>query len=145
MDDQEFNSKRYIVTDANTGELVPVDIFIKKVSGDYWEKAYASVIADYINIGGTATNEILADIIKNKNADNLFLATTRELAEKLDVAPRSVAKVFKRLQEEKLMLKVKNGRYLISPKIMVHGSKTRGAMVMRLWEMNSMLSDEGEL
>jgi len=36
--------------------------------------------------------------------------------------------------EKKFITKVRNGKYIVSPKLLRHGCKTRGAMIMRLWD-----------
>ena len=128
-----LDSSKYTVISHESGEAVEVDVFVKQTSGSYWERAYARVIADYINITGTNTSKVLAAILKKKDSNNLVVSTVREMAEDTGVSSVTVAKVFKRLQDEDLLKKVRNGKYLLSPDIMRHGSKTKGALLLRLW------------
>jgi len=129
-----FNPATYVVVDRVTGEEIDVDIFVEKASKNYWEKAYARTIAEYIGVTGTGQNKVLAYLIKAKDINNRIIGTVKAIAEKADVSDRTVAGVLKLLQERELVKKLQNGVYLLSPHVLRHGSKTRGAMLLRLWE-----------
>jgi len=134
MRDNYFNPATYAVIDRVTGEEVPVDIFIEKTSKGYWQKAYAKTLADYFGLAGSKVTDILAYILTEKDANNLFVRTWKEVEENVGVSNKTVAKVFKMAIEKKFITKVRNGKYLVSPKLLRHGCKTRGAMIMRLWD-----------
>ena len=133
MREDYFNPATYMVIDRVTGVEVDIDIYIKESSSSYWEKAYAKVLAEYIEVTGNNSSKVLAAILKKKNSDNLVLSTVREMAEELDVSPVTVSKIFVALQSKGLMKKIRNGRYLVSPMMLRHGSKTKGALLLRLW------------
>ena len=78
-------------------------------------------------------NKILAFIIKEKNVDNILLCTVRGLAKTINVSQGTVSGIFKLLIKKGFLKKVLNGQYMVSPSLLRHGSKTRGAMLLRLW------------
>jgi len=134
MSEEFVNKSTYMLIDRITGEEVNIDLFIEKASSEYWEKAYAKTLAEYINISGTNTNKVLAYLIKQKTIENIINGTVREIAVKAEASHTTVAKVFKVLQKKKLLKKVRNGCYFLSPDILRHGSANRGAMLIRMWD-----------
>ena len=135
MRDDYFNPATYAVIDRVTGEEIDVAIFLEKASSKYWERAYAKTIAEYIGVGGNGATKVLAYIIKEKNVDNILIQTVRGIGKETSVDPKTVSEVLKTLREKDLVKKMRNGVYLVSPHLMRHGSKTRGAMLLRLWEL----------
>lgn len=136
MEEDRFNPETYAVIDRITGEEVPIQIFIEMSGREYWEKTYSKVLADYIGIGGNAACRILAFIIKEKNSSNLVLSTIREASKKSKADGKTVQRVFNALYEKKLMRKIRSGCYFVSPNLLRHGSKTQGAMLLRLWNVD---------
>jgi len=128
-----FNPDTYAVIDKITGEEVDVSIFIEEVKSGYWEKAYAKTLADYIKIGGTGSATVLAYLLRTKNSDNLVLATRDEMIKGSGASRGTVSKVIKALTEKGFLKLIRSGCYMISPKLIRHGSNTRGAMLLRLW------------
>lgn len=129
-----FNPHTYRVINDVTGEEIPVQVFIEKANKDYWERAYAKTLAEYIGVTGSASCKVLAYIIKEKNADNIVLGTIRGMARDLKVSSTSVQVILDVLQKRDFIKKIRNGQYLVSPHLLRHGSKVRGAMLIRLWD-----------
>jgi len=128
-----FNSDTYIVTDKITGEEVPMQLFVERVSKDKWQKAYAKTLADYIGVSGDASGKVLAYLIENKDSKNLILGTHRELADKIGVSTRFLTTMFSKLGSKDMLKKVRNGCYFLNPKVMCYGSKVHGSMLLRVW------------
>lgn len=133
MEDERFNPATYMVIDRITGEEIPIQIFVEHTSSKYWEKAYAKTLAEYIGITGTSANKLLAYFIKEKDSKNRIIGTVRNIAKEVSVSEGSAVKVFRLLREKKFLKKVNNGCYMLSPTLLVHGSKTHGAMLLRIW------------
>lgn len=131
--EEHFNPHTYKVIDSVTGEEIPVQVFIEKANKEYWEKAYAKTLAEYIGVTGSANCKVLAYIIKEKNIDNILLCTVRGMASNLDISATCVQTMMKLLQEKKHIKKICNGQYLVNPNLLRHGSRNRGAMLIRLW------------
>ncbi len=136
-----FNPATYQVIDIVTGSIIPVQLFIEEASKDYWEKAYAKTLAEYIGVGGSNNCKVLAYILKEKTNKNLLNGTIRSIANDLSISTSPVTRMFSILQKRDMIRKVRNGCYFVSPSIMVHGSKTQGAMLLRLWNMTDECSE----
>jgi Firmicute plasmid replication protein (RepL) len=128
-----FNPETYLVIDRISGEEIPMPVFIEACESGYWEKAYAKTLAEYIGAPGSAPCTILAFLVSEKNVNNLINGTISEIAKKTNASPKTVSNIFKILIDRNMLKKVRNGCYFFSPEIMRHGSKVRGAMLIRYW------------
>jgi hypothetical protein len=128
-----LNTATYMLIDRVTGEEIDIKIFIEKCSSDYWEKAYAKTLAEYIGITGSGYNKVLAFLLKEKNAENIIIGTVRGISEKLVISTATTTKLFGILRKKGFIKKVNNGCYMISPLLIRHGGQVRGAMMLRLW------------
>ena len=124
---------KYMMVNTRTGEMLSVDIFIEKIPHGYWEKAYAKVLAEYIGAAGTATNRVLAWLIKNKDSNNRIIGTFSHIAKECDATVPTVSALFQKLYAKEMLKKVQNGIYMMSPKLLRHGSNTKGAVLFKKW------------
>ncbi len=134
MEKDYFDPTRYKVIDSQTGEEVPIQIFIDQSQSEYWERAYAKTLAEYVNLAGSSAATVLAHFLKIKDSKNQVHGTHREMAEDLNVAKSTVTTVITTLQENNMIHLIRNGCYMLSPHVIRHGSRTQGAMVLRLWK-----------
>lgn len=133
MEDR-FNPATYMVIDKVTGEEVDIAIFVEQASANGWEKAYAKVIADYINCAGDKSSSLLAWIIKERDRSNLIQGTQKEISDKSQVSLPVVKRVLKRLVDNGMIKKVRSGCYMVSPKMIRTGRNVTGAMLLRIWD-----------
>lgn len=145
MDLQQFNPDTYEVTDVITGEVIPVNLFVEHCSKDYWEKAYARTLAEFIGVFGTGKISVLAYLIKERNEQNLILGTTRSIAKECNTHFSTVQSIFTLLQKKDYLKKVRNGCYFLSPKIIRHGNTVHGAMLLRIWDSSTETTDHKTL
>lgn len=127
------DNHKYSIIDRNTGEEMPVDIFVEQISKEYWERAYAKVLAEYIGVAGTATNNVLAWLIKNKDSNNQIIGTFSRIAEECNTTVPTVSTLFQKLYKREFLRKVQNGIYMLSPSLLRHGSSTKGAILFKRW------------
>lgn len=123
----------YTMINDRTGEAVPVDMFIERIPKEYWERAYAKVLAEYIGVAGTATNNVLAWLISNKDANNRIVGTFSLIAEECDTTVPTVSTLFQKLYKKELLKKVRNGVYMLSPSLLRHGNQNKGAIMFKQW------------
>ena len=135
--DNYFDPETYQVIDLLTGEPVDVKIFIEKASQSGWEKAYAKTIAEYIECGGGSSERFLAYLIRFKDSKNMIYGTTKEMAINSSSSDAVIKRVIRRLKERGMIRKMRNGAYMITPKMIRNGSKERGAMLLRIWDQNN--------
>jgi hypothetical protein len=124
---------QYIFINKTTGETVDVDIFMEQIPKEYWEKAYAKVLAEYIGVAGTATNNVLAWLIKNKDSNNRVIGTFSQISIECKTTVPTVSTLFQKLYKRELLKKVQNGIYMLSPNLLRHGSSTKGAIMFKKW------------
>jgi hypothetical protein len=124
---------KYMMVNTRTGEMLSVDIFIEKIPKEYWERAYAKVLAEYIGVAGTATNKVLAWLIKNKDSNNRIIGTFAKIAEECGTTVPTVSTLFQKLYKKEFIRKVQNGIYMLSPSLLRHGSQTKGAVLFKKW------------
>jgi len=124
----------YTMINDRTGEVVPVDMFIEKIPKAYWERSYAKVLAEYIGVAGTATNTVLAWLIKNKDANNRIIGTFALIAKECNTTVPTVSTLFQKLYKRNLLKKVHNGVYMLSPSLLRHGSSNKGAVLFKQWD-----------
>ena len=129
-----FNPETFLVMDRITGEEVPMQFFIEKVSGGYWEKAFADVLAHYIGVTGSSYNKVLAHLIESKDIENRVFGTQQEIADKLKVNKSAVSKVMVLLKKKGMVKIIRNGCYMLTPKMIRHGGRIRGVIMMKVWE-----------
>jgi hypothetical protein len=123
----------YIIINKRTGEVQSVDIFIEQIPTGYWERAYARVLAEYIGVAGTATNNVLSWLIKNKDSNNQIIGTFARIAKECDTTVPTVSALFQKLYKREFLKKVQNGIYMLSPTLLRHGSATKGAILFKKW------------
>jgi hypothetical protein len=133
MKSDRFNPATYTVIDNITGETVPIQIFIEKIESGCRERAYAKTLAEYIGVVTPGNCRLLAYLIKIKTTYNLVSGTEREIALASYVSEATVSRLFKLLISQGYLEKVRNGCYMLSPKLLVHGHKVQGAMLLRVW------------
>lgn len=124
----------YTMINDRTGEIVPVDMFVEKIPRQYWERAYAKVLAEYIGVAGTATNNVLAWLIRNKDSNNRIVGTLALIAEECGTTVPTVSTLFQKLYKKEFLKKVRNGVYMLSPTLLRHGNQNKGAVLFKKWD-----------
>jgi hypothetical protein len=125
---------RYKLIDTyNDNKAIDVHILIEQVNKGRWQKAYAETIAEYIKCGGGKAVEFLAYIIENKDSTNHLLGSQIELSENSGVSLSIVSRTLVLLKKKNLIKQVRNGCYMVYPKLMANGNKIAGAVMLRHW------------
>jgi DNA-binding MarR family transcriptional regulator len=129
-----FDNGRYKLIDTRTGEFIDVQVLLDKVERTDWEIAYVKTLAEYMNIRGTSVTKVLSYLLKTKDGGNRIHGTQEEIAADAGVSVPTVKTVFKALLEKGFIKRIRNGLYMVTPKVMRNGNKQRGAMLLRLWD-----------
>lgn len=119
---------RFQITDKSTGEVVTEEDFIKEyfssVRADQkkgFEIAYPYKVFRFMDVADSPKTKVLIHLLKIKSSQNLISGTSRSIADELGVSKNTVHTVLKKLQVEGLVVKVKQGTYLLDPDVMVYG------------------------
>jgi len=132
MDFYNNSNGRYVLVDKATGEEMSIDMYVD-TSNDGAIEHYASILENYINIGGTNTHKVLVHFLTIKTNDNIINGTVRELASKLDVSSMTVGRVIKAMQNKDLLTKVRSGCYMLSPYMLKDDVVIEGVAMINLW------------
>jgi len=119
---------RFQIVDRNTGEEVTEENFLKEhyneIRGNQkkgFEIVYPYKLLRFMAISDNSKTRVLLHLLKVKSSQNLISKTSRVLADELGISKNTVNTVMKKLQEEGLLVKVKQGTYLLDPDVMVYG------------------------
>jgi biotin operon repressor len=119
---------RFQIIDKNTGEVVAEEDFLKEYFSDVrsdqkkgFEIAYPYKVFRFMEASDSPKTKVLIHLLKIKSSQNLISGTSRSIADDLGISKNTVHAVMKKLQDEKLILKVKQGTYLLDPDVMVYG------------------------
>lgn len=89
-----------------------------------WQQVHVHRLVKFLRDNSDAPSaHILAYLLENKNADNLVIATVREMAEDIGVNPLTVQRVMKKMFTNDDVRKVRNGVYQINPDIISYGQR----------------------
>ena len=124
----------YMMVNMRTGETVNADVFIEQIPKQYWERAYAKILAEYIGVAGTATNNVLAWLVKNKDSNNRIIGTFSHIAKECGTTVPTVSNLFQKLYKKEFLKKMQNGIYMLSPNLLRHGNQTKGAILFKKWD-----------
>ena len=87
-----------------------------------------------LDLVGDERTKVLAYIIKRKDPMNVIHASMREIAEGADVSEKTVGRVFRTLKSRDFIHKVSNGKWRLSPRVMVNGDTKRGLAVINYYD-----------
>ena len=127
-----IGTKRKELIDKETGEIIEVDQITKKVYGqkNFW-KLYLS---DFLPVLGIVENkqvDILIYILENTQpSNNMFIGTYKTIRENTKASETTIAKVMKKLQEQKFLKKIQNGLWQGSPNIMMKGNENKKQLLL---------------
>jgi len=124
---------RYGVINLDTGEIQPFDVYEGKKEGR-WEKVYAQALVDMLNITSETKTKIIAYMIKNKDYNNVVMASVRKIATETGCSSRTVQRTLDLLVENSFIQRLQNGVLMFSPHIMRTGRTGQGIAVIRQWE-----------
>lgn len=127
-----IGQQRRRLIDQDTGELIEVDQITKRTYGSkaFW-KLYLMDFLQVLGVLDSRQVDILIYILENtEQANNTFIGTYAKIQNDLGVAPATVSKVMKKLQETGFIKKIQNGVWQISPNIMMKGNETKKQMLV---------------
>lgn len=124
-------SRRHLV-DKDTGELITVDQIVKRVHGtkQFW-KVYLLDFLTVLGIFDSKQVDIFVYIVEHTNpATNQFIGTYKKIAEDVHCCEATIAKIMKKLQQNRFIFKVQNGVWLVNPDILMKGNDSKRQMLL---------------
>lgn len=118
-------TRRYVDEDGNEGTETEV---YKKV---YGHKHFWKVwLGDLLNTLGLINNNKQLDVVfyvldNTDPSTNLYIGTLRATAEKTNISYKTVATIFKKMQEVDMIKMQQNGVYKVKPSLLMKGNDTK--------------------
>lgn len=114
-------TKRYIDEDGNEG--TQTDIYKKVYAGKHFWRVW---LGDLLYTLGLINNSKQLDVVfyvldKTDKANNLYIGTLQKTAEKTEISYKTVATIFKKMQDVDMITKKQNGVYFVKPSLLMKG------------------------
>lgn len=109
-------------TDNETGEIVSLGVIQVEERDFNFEKIWLGHIVQSLDIIGNKKMKVITHIMQNRNRDNIFIGTYRELEKKLNISFPTIAETFKILQDSDFLVMVQQGVYRLNPNIIFKGT-----------------------
>ena len=134
--------KRELV-DTETGEKILVYQITKRVYGtkNFW-KVYLMDFLTVLGIIDSKQVDIFIYIVENTNqSNNIFLGTYEKIANDVGVSKPTIAKIMKKLQENKFVKKVQNGAWLVNPNILMKGNDSKRQILLNYYDSEEPINE----
>ena len=134
--------KRELV-DTETGEKILVDQITKRVYGtkNFW-KVYLMDFLTVLGIIDSKQVDIFIYIVENTNqSNNIFLGTYEKIANDVGVSKPTIAKIMKKLQENKFVKRVQNGAWLVNPNILMKGNDSKRQILLNYYDSEEPINE----
>jgi AraC-like DNA-binding protein len=130
----DTTGSEWVMLNKETGQEIECDVFLKTRSHHHWERTCVNTLAAFIECGGSASSDIIAYILRNKDSTNRLIGSYDKVAAETGAGKSSVMRVFKAMMKKNLMRKEQNGVYIIHGDVARYGSKARGAAIAAIWD-----------
>ena len=130
-----IGTQRKRLQDIDTGEYFEVDQITKRVYGEkeFW-KVYLMDFLQILGIMESKQVDVFVYILKHaEQANNTFIGSQRDIAEKTKISLYTVSKIMIKLQKANFIKKIKNNVYQISPQIMMKGSEHKKTLLLNYY------------
>lgn len=124
------DGRRVRIVDAETGEVLDPDAFMvnKQVPAgrDYWWRFMVTDLVRLMDdLPGKQIHAVSCILDHVEPATNMVHLTLQELADDADVSEKTMRRAMNSLIEHGIMVRERQGRYMIDPRFMSQGGSTR--------------------
>lgn len=127
------NQQRYKVYDSQDNLWIDVVSLMDNDIKTGWSKAYSRVLAIYIRVGQGKQADVLAYLLEKRDGQNRIFESHDDIAKKIGASRQLVGRVFKQLSAFDMIRTKSKKHYMLTPKMIRNGEKTKGAMMLQLW------------
>jgi len=118
-------TKRYIDEDGNEG--MQTDIYKKVYGGKHFWKVWLS---DLLYTLGLINNSKQLDVVfyvldNTDQTNNLYIGTLQKTSDKTGISYKTVATIFRKMQEVDMITKKQNGVYFVKPSLIMKGDDNK--------------------
>lgn len=102
--------------DPSSGELKTVQHYEVKDVDINWNKVWLGHMLDVLDMVGNKKMQVLSWLLENRDLKtNEIVATQQEIMDELNFSKQTISDTFKALQSQKVIIKIRNGKYQLSP------------------------------
>jgi hypothetical protein len=117
-----------------TGELVEMNVIQAEERDFNFEKLWMGHVFGTLDIIGNKKIKLVTYVMQNRNRDNIFFGTYRDLEKKLNISSPTIAETFKVLQDNDFLVMVQQGVYRINPDIIFKGTNGNRLNVLIMYQ-----------
>ena len=129
--------------DVETGESIWVDQITKRSYGskNFW-KIYLMDFLTVLGIIDSKQLDVFIYIAENTNqSTNQFIGTYDKIAKDVNVSRPTIAKLMKKLQDNKFIKKVQNGVWLVNPNILMRGNDKKRQILLSYYRSDEPINE----
>ena len=129
--------------DVETGVSIWVDQITKRAYGskNFW-KVYLMDFLTVLGIIDSKQLDVFIYIAENTNqSTNQFIGTYNKIAKDVNVSRPTIAKLMKKLQDNKFIKKVQNGVWLVNPNILMRGSDKKRQILLSYYQADEPINE----
>lgn len=117
-------TRRYIDEDGNEGTQTEV---YKKVYGGkhFWRVWINDLLYTLGLINNSKQMDVIFFLLDNTDNNNLYINTLQKTAEETGTSYKTVATIFKKMQDVDLITKRQNGVYFVKPSLLMKGDDNK--------------------
>lgn len=138
-----IGTKQKELIDAETGVSIWVDQITKRAYGskNFW-KVYLMDFLTVLGIIDSKQLDVFIYIAENTNqSTNQFIGTYDKIAKDVNVSRPTIAKLMKKLQDNKFIKKVQNGVWLVNPNILMRGSDKKRQILLSYYQADEPINE----
>ena len=131
-----IGTKKKELMDTETGEIIQVDQITKRVYGtkQFW-KVYLMDFLMVLGIIDSKQLDVFIHIAQNTNpTDNMFVGTYSDISKAVNVSQGTIAKIMKKLQDNKFIRMRHRGVWYVNPNILMKGNDTKRQILLSYFE-----------
>lgn len=131
-----IGTKKRELIDTETGEQILVDQITKRVYGsrNFW-KMYLMDFLVVLGVIDSKQVDIFIYVVENTNqSNNVFLGTYKKIAEEVGCSQATIAKIFRKLQDNGFVKKMQNGAWIVNPNILMKGNDQKRQILLSYYE-----------
>lgn len=131
-----IGQRRVHLVNTDTGEEIEVDQIVKRAYGQ--KKFWKLYLVDFLEILGVLESrqiDVLIYILERTHpSTNLFIGTWTSIEQGTGVSRGTISKVFGKLVEHDFLVKVQNGVWQVSPRIMMRGGDYQRKLLIEYYD-----------
>jgi len=119
-------------TDSRTGEVKEFKVINTEEQTDFnFQKIWVKDLIKLLKALGGSKVEVFCHILEKKNADNIFIGSICDIAQKIKVSENTVKSALKLMKELDYIRMVMHGVYQINPNLIAKGKSKKRQMLLQ--------------